>query len=62
MMRAGAGSSHLPAPTLANATHWEEGAMTNPNIAHPAIPRSVFLGPAEQRVRTKLVGNPKKAA
>ena len=36
-MRTGAGSSHLPAPTLANATHWEEGAMTNPDIAHPSI-------------------------
>jgi hypothetical protein len=29
-MRTGAGSSHLPAPALAKATHWEEGdAMTN---------------------------------
>ena len=55
-MRTETGSSHLPAPALAKATHWEEGAMTNPNIAHPAIPRSVFLGPAEQRVPTKLVG------
>ena len=35
--------------------------MTNPYIAQPAVPRSVFLGPAEQRVPTKLVGI-KKAA
>ena len=36
-MRTGAGSSHLPAPILAKATHWEEDAMANPNIAHPGI-------------------------
>ena len=36
-MRTETGSSHLPAPALAKATHWEEGAMTNPDIAHPAI-------------------------
>jgi len=33
-MRTGAGSSLLPTPALAKATHWEEGAMTTPNMAH----------------------------
>ena len=40
MMRTRAGSSLLPAPVLAKATHWEEGAMTNPDIAHTAIPHA----------------------
>ena len=44
MMRTGAGSSRLPAPALAKATQWEEGAMTNRNIAHSAM-RGFPFGP-----------------
>src|SRR6476660_1153541 len=40
-IRTGAGSSHLPAPILAKATHWEEGAMTNSDIAYPGHSHSV---------------------
>ena len=36
-MRTGAGRSLVPAWALANATHWEEGAMTNPDIPHPGL-------------------------
>jgi hypothetical protein len=27
----------VPASALVNATHWEEGAMTSPDIPHPAM-------------------------
>ena len=27
----------MPASALANATHWEEGAMTNPDTPRPAM-------------------------
>ena len=38
----------VPASALANATHWEEGAMTNPDIPHPAMRGFAFgLGLAD---------------
>ena len=63
MMRTRAGSSLLPVPVLAKATHWEEGAMTNPDIAHANAARigrrhGRWRYPLLKSVATKNTENP----